>query len=211
MVFREWFWPLESYYWQMGPTVVCACPWKGNTMRSEAEVNRAIDQYPDMVLRLCMVKRKRSRKLWEVRLLENKIREALEPLHADQALKRKAKANICSKTFDYGCNLYQLRRHRHGRRRHRGPRRADAGQDGLPCLCHCRYDMVYCCQTDAATVRAAQEAGLSVAWYLAWQQLKQLDPAASPEDALALEISEVRALAGFRNANFPCQQERKED
>lgn len=72
-------------------------------------------------------------------------------------------------------------------------------------------DMVYCCQTDAATVRAAQEAGLSVARYLAWQQLKQLDPAASPEDALALEISEVRELAGFRNANFPCQQERKED
>ena len=71
--------------------------------------------------------------------------------------------------------------------------------------------MVYCCQTDAATVRAAQEAGLSVARYLAWQQLKQLDPAASPEDALALEISEVRELAGFRNANFPCQQERKED
>jgi len=52
-------------------------------MRSEAEVNRAIDQYPDMVLRLCMVKRKCSRTLWEVRLLENKIREALEPLHAD--------------------------------------------------------------------------------------------------------------------------------
>ena len=72
-------------------------------------------------------------------------------------------------------------------------------------------DMVYCCQPDAATVRAAQEGGLSVARYLAWQQLKQLDPAASPEDALALEISEVRALAGFRNANFPCQQERKED
>ena len=58
---------------------------------------------------------------------------------------------------------------------------------------------------------AAQEAGLSVARYLAWQQLKQLDPAASPEDALALKISEVRELAGFRNANFPCQQERKED
>lgn len=138
MVFPEWFWPFGSYYWQMGPTVVCACPWKGNTMRSEAEVNRAIDQYPDMVPRLCMVKRKCSRKLWEVRLLENKFREAPEPLHANQALKRKAKANIRSKTFDYGRNLYQLRRHRHGRRRHRGPRRADAGQDGLPCLCHCR-------------------------------------------------------------------------
>ena len=71
-------------------------------MRSEAEVNRAIDQYTDMVPRLCMVKRKCSRTLWEVRLLENKFREAPEPLHADQALKRKAKANIRSKTFDYG-------------------------------------------------------------------------------------------------------------
>lgn len=112
MVFREWFWPFGSYYWQMDPAVVCACPWKGNTMRWEAEVNRAIDQYSDMVLRLCMVKRKCSRKLWEVRLLENKTREALGPLHADQALKRKAIANIRGKTFDYGRNLYQLRRHR---------------------------------------------------------------------------------------------------
>lgn len=70
-------------------------------------------------------------------------------------------------------------------------------------------DMVYCCQTDAATVRAAQETGLSVARYLAWQQLKQLDPAASPEDALALEISEVRALAGLPKRKLPLSTRKK--
>jgi len=34
--------------------------WKGMSMRSEQEVNRAIEQYADMVLRLCMVRLKNT-------------------------------------------------------------------------------------------------------------------------------------------------------
>lgn len=65
-------------------------------------------------------------------------------------------------------------------------------------------DTVYYCQVDAATVRAAREAGLSVARYLAWQQLKQSHPEAAAEEVLALDTRVIRDLAGFTELENPC-------
>lgn len=66
-------------------------------------------------------------------------------------------------------------------------------------------ETVYYCQADSATVRAAHEAGLSVAGYLAWQQLKAQNPNATPQDVLSMEVWEIRELTGFTELNPPCE------
>lgn len=65
-------------------------------------------------------------------------------------------------------------------------------------------DTVYYCQADAATVRAARKAGLPVARYLAWQQLKAQNPDVTMADVLSLDIGEIRELTGFTELENPC-------
>lgn len=231
--------------------------------------------------------------------MENKIKDTLDTLHAAEPLKRRAKARIRKKTFDYGHNLPQLRQYQ---RRLAGGLAALAlmvagtglwftplssidldinpslelqvnaldrvirlrgiNEDGrvfasrqnvsgmpydeamtrilvsdemAPYLAQgkmisiamvgggsrthaeqmlskvvCRTyaladdDTVYYCQADAATVRAARKEGLSVARYLAWQQLKLCNPDAVVEDVLSLDIGMIRELTGFTELENPC-------
>lgn len=233
--------------------------------------------------------------------MENKLKDTLDTLHATEQLKRRAKARIRTKTFDYGRNLPQLRQHQ---RRLAGSLAALAlmvtgtglwftplssigldinpslelqvnaldrvirlkgiNEDGREVASHlnvagmpydeamtrilisdelaphleqgklisiamvgggshahaeqmlskvvCRTyaladdETVYYCHADSATVRAARREGLSVARYLAWQQLKEQNPDATAEDALSLDIGIIRELTGFAELENPCDQ-----
>lgn len=59
-------------------------------------------------------------------------------------------------------------------------------------------------QVDWETVRAAQDEGLCIPRYLAWQQLKKTDPSASAEDARQLSKETVHRLARVKILENPC-------
>lgn len=45
--------------------------------------------------------------------MDNRIKEAFDPIQAPERLKRKAKVYLRKRTFDYGRNVYRLRQYRH--------------------------------------------------------------------------------------------------
>ncbi len=59
-------------------------------------------------------------------------------------------------------------------------------------------------QVNWETVRAAQAAGLCIPRYLAWQHLKETDPAITPEDIRELPKDAVHELAQVKILENPC-------
>ncbi len=70
-----------------------------------------------------------------------------------------------------------------------------------------REENVVYYQVDWETVRAAQNAGLCIPRYLAWQQLKKENPAATAEDARQLPKEMVSRLAQVKILENPCGDE----
>ena len=234
--------------------------------------------------------------------MDNRIREAFDTIQAPERLKRKTKAVLRKKTFDYGGNLIQLKRHRrrlaaglmtlcaavtggglwfypttsigvdvnpsielkvnaldraislrgknddgivlaeeidvkgmayddamqrillsHGMEPYleqgstititvAGGGTENHGEEMLSrVLCRAyniaREENVVYYQVDWETVRAAQDAGLCIPRYLAWQQLKKENPAATAEDARQLPKEMVSRLAQVKILENPCGDE----
>lgn len=59
-------------------------------------------------------------------------------------------------------------------------------------------------QVDWETVRAAQDGGLCIPRYLAWQQLLKTDPGATADDARQLPKEMVNQLAQVKILENPC-------
>ena len=61
-------------------------------------------------------------------------------------------------------------------------------------------------QVDWDTVRAAQNVGLCIPRYLAWQQLLKTDPAITAEDVRKLPKEEIWVLAQVKILDNPCEE-----
>ena len=60
------------------------------------------------------------------------------------------------------------------------------------------------CQVSWETRQAAEDAGLCIPRYLAWQHLLQTDPSITPEDVRQIPKEEIRALAQTKILENPC-------
>ena len=60
------------------------------------------------------------------------------------------------------------------------------------------------CQVDWETVKAAQDAGLCIPRYLAWQNLRKTNPSITPEDLRQLPKDQIRSLAQVITIEDPC-------
>ena len=63
---------------------------------------------------------------------------------------------------------------------------------------------IYYCSVDSEVARAAKELQLSVAGYLALQQLREADPSVSPEQVREMDMREVKQLIGCPDLDKPC-------
>ena len=67
-----------------------------------------------------------------------------------------------------------------------------------------REENVVYCQVDRATAKAAEEAGLSVPRYLAWQELKKTDPAVTVQEIQLMPMDEISSLIYVELFENPC-------
>lgn len=67
-----------------------------------------------------------------------------------------------------------------------------------------REENVVYCQVDWSTVKAAENAGLCIPRYLAWQELKKSDPDITVEDVRALPMEQIRNLICVDLFENPC-------
>lgn len=63
---------------------------------------------------------------------------------------------------------------------------------------------VFYCQTDQKTLDAAQESGLCIPRYLAWQHLLETDPDVTAAEVSQMPKEEIRALAQLKIIDNPC-------
>lgn len=67
-----------------------------------------------------------------------------------------------------------------------------------------REENVVYCQVDRATAKAAEEAGLSVPRYLAWQTLKKTDPAITVQEIQQMSMEQISGLIYVELFENPC-------
>lgn len=67
-----------------------------------------------------------------------------------------------------------------------------------------KEENLYYCRADGETAQAAREAGLTVARYLALQQLREQDPTVTAEEVQAMSMRHIKELLGCEKLETPC-------